>query len=66
LFCGHLRRGPDLHTTDGRRESGAQICFFVVFGAVRDLLFCAKHLFVAATGPLLGRALMVRGRLAGA
>jgi hypothetical protein len=65
LFCGHLRRGLDLHTTDGRREFGAQICFFVVFGAVRDLLLSAKTFVFGGQGtqaarPSLGRVLSWR------
>jgi hypothetical protein len=42
-----VRRGPDLHT-GGATMTGVPICFLVVFGAVRDLLLSAKHLFLAA------------------
>jgi hypothetical protein len=44
------------------RETRAQNWFLVVFGAVRDLLLCAKHLFVAAilAGPPASRPISQR------
>jgi hypothetical protein len=41
-----------------------QNCLLVVFGAVRDLLFCAKHLLVAAILADRQRATFVAARLA--
>jgi hypothetical protein len=58
--------GPPSAPYPPQKRGGRYPRMLVALAPVRDLLLCAKHLFFAAMGPLLGRALMVRGRLAGA